>query len=61
MKGFRTLALSLAAAAIGVLATFDWSTIFVANPQRAGIALTVVGVLSAVLRVFTDTAVGSRE
>ena len=59
MKGYRTLLFSLAVAIVGVLQSFDWATVFA--PEQAGIALTVVGVAGAILRFFTNTAVGARE
>ena len=55
MKGFRTLAFSLAVAIVGVLQTVDWATII--PPDHAGLALTIVGVVSATLRFFTSTPV----
>ena len=55
MKGFRTLAFSLAVAIVGVLQTADWATII--PPDQAGLALTIVGVASAALRFFTSTPV----
>jgi hypothetical protein len=59
MKGYRTLIFSLAVAAVGVLQTFDWAT--VVPPDKAGIALTAVGVVSAVLRFLTSSPVGAKE
>ena len=55
MKGFRTLAFSLAVAIVGVLQTADWATIIA--PDQAGLAFTIVGVVSAALRFFTSTPV----
>ncbi len=55
MKGFRTLAFSLAVAIVGVLQAADWATII--PPDQAGLALTIVGVVSAALRFFTSTPV----
>ena len=55
MKGFRTLAFSLAVAIVGVLQSADWATIVPAG--KAGLALTIVGVVSAVLRLVTSTPV----
>ena len=59
MKGFRTLAFSLAIAVVGVLQTADWATII--PPEQAGLALTIVGVASAVLRFFTSTPVFEKQ
>jgi hypothetical protein len=58
MKGYRTLIFSLAVAVIGVLQTFDWTTVVPAD--KAGIALTAIGVASAVLRFLTNTPVGAK-
>jgi hypothetical protein len=55
MKGFRSLLFSLAVAVVGVLQAADWATIVPAD--KAGLALTIVGVVSAVLRFFTSTPV----
>ena len=55
MKGFRTLAFSLAVAIVGVLQAADWATII--PPDQTGLALTIVGIASAVLRFFTSTPV----
>jgi hypothetical protein len=55
MKGFRTLTFSLAVAIVGVLQSADWATIV--PPDKAGLALTIVGVAAAVLRFFTTTPV----
>ena len=59
MKGYRTLLFSLAVAVVGVLQSFDWAT--VVPPDQAGIALTIIGVVGAVLRVLTSTPVGAAE
>jgi hypothetical protein len=44
---------------VGVLQTFDWATVVPAD--KAGIALTAIGVASAILRFFTNSAVGAKE
>jgi hypothetical protein len=59
MKGYRTLLFSLAVAVVGVLQSFDWTAVI--SPEHAGVALTAVGVASAVLRFFTSTPVGESE
>jgi hypothetical protein len=59
MKGYRTLVFSLAVALVGVLQTFDWATVI--PPDKAGLALTVVGVVSTVLRFLTTTPVGESQ
>ena len=47
--------ISLAVAVIGVLQAADWAVIV--PPDKAGLALTIVGVVSAILRFFTSTPV----
>jgi hypothetical protein len=59
MKGYRTLLFSLAVAVVGVLQSFDWATVI--PPEQAGVALTAVGIASAVLRFLTSTPVGASE
>ena len=59
MKGYRTLLFSVAVAVVGVLQSFDWAS--VVPPEKAGIALTVVGIAGAVLRFLTSTPVGAKE
>lgn len=56
MKGYRTLALNLAAAVLGVLIATDWTAI--AEPATAGLVVTALGVANTVLRFFTDGPVG---
>ena len=58
MKGYRTLALSLAVAIVGVLQTFDWATVI--PGQYAGPALLIIGAASAALRFITTTPVGTK-
>jgi hypothetical protein len=57
-KGWRTLAVSLILAVVGVLQTADWATIV--GPSAVGPMMLVISAIVAVLRVFTTTAVGSR-
>ena len=59
MKGYRTLFFSLAVAVVGVLQSFDWATLIA--PEQAGVMLTVVRVISAILRFLTSTPVGEKE
>jgi hypothetical protein len=58
LKGWRTLALSLALAVVGVLQTADWATIV--GPSAVGPVMLCVALLVAVLRVLTDTPVGTK-
>lgn len=55
-KGWKTLAASLAIAAIGVLQATDWTTIV--PPDQVGPVMVGIGVLMAVLRAVTDGPVG---
>lgn len=57
-KGWRTLAVSLIVAVIGVLQTADWATIV--GPAAVGPVMLVVGAVVAVLRVLTDSPVGTK-
>ncbi len=57
MKGFRTLAINVAAALGGVLMSTDWGSL--ADPRSAGLIVTGLSVANAVLRCFTDTPVGT--
>jgi hypothetical protein len=59
MKGYRTLALNLATAAIGVLIATDWTAI--TDPKTAGLIVTAVGVGNTVLRFFTTGPVGQKD
>ena len=57
MKGYRTLALNVAAALGGVLMSTDWGTL--ADSKTAGLIVTGLGVANAVLRFFTTGPVGA--
>lgn len=59
MKGFRTLALNLAVAVVGVLIATDWTAI--TDPKTAGLIVTAVGVANTVLRFLTTGPVGSKD
>jgi hypothetical protein len=56
MKGYRTLALNLGAALLGVLVAADW--VALTDPHTAGAVVTGLGVANAVLRFLTDGPVG---
>ncbi len=58
-KGWRTMALSLLLALVGVLQTADWTRIVSAD--QVGPVMLGVGILGALLRVLTDTPVGCRH
>lgn len=53
LKGWKTLIFSGLIALLGVATQFDWTT--AVNPKTAGIILTVIGGISAVLRFVTNT------
>jgi hypothetical protein len=56
LKGWKTLLVSLAIAAAGVLQSADWATIV---PSGAvGPVMVGIGVAVAALRAITDTPVG---
>lgn len=57
MKGYRTLALNLAAALVGVLVATDWIGLGLST-QTAGAIVTGLGVANTVLRFLTDGPVG---
>ena len=59
MKGYRTLALNLAAAILGVLIATDWMSLVGAS--TAGLVVTGLGIANTVLRFFTTTPVGKAE
>ncbi len=52
-KGWKTLAFNAALAVFGVLQAADWVDLL--GSERAGVAVTVIGVIGAVLRFFTNT------
>jgi hypothetical protein len=53
LKGWKTLAFNAALAVFGVLQTANWVELL--GSERAGIAVTVIGVIGAALRCVTDT------
>lgn len=57
MKGYRTLALNLAAALVGVLVATDWIGLGLST-QTAGAIVTGLGVANTALRFLTDGPVG---
>lgn len=57
LKGWRTLAWSLLLATLGVLETIDFATLLPDGPRK-GWALIAIAVITAWLRVITDTPVG---
>lgn len=57
MKGYRTLALNIASALIGVLIAFDYTGLGIST-GTAGLIVTGLGAANTVLRFFTSTPVG---
>lgn len=53
LKGWKTILFNLAIAAVGVLQAVDW--IDVLGSERAGVAVTAIGIVGTVLRFLTDT------
>jgi hypothetical protein len=53
LKGWKTLAFNAALAVLGVLQAADWVDLL--GSERAGIAVTVIGIIGAALRFMTDT------
>jgi hypothetical protein len=56
MKGYRTLALNVAAALGGTLMATDWGSL--ADPKTAGLIVTGLGLANTILRFFTSGPVG---
>jgi len=60
MKGWRTLALALSVAVIGVLQAFDWASIIPQDKTWTGIAMMAIGGAIAALRAVTNTPIGKQ-
>jgi hypothetical protein len=58
LKGWRTLLLSLALAVVGVLQTADWANIV--GPAAVGPVMMLISAAVAVLRLLTNTPVGTK-
>lgn len=59
LKGWKTLAFNAGLAVFGVLQTADWVDLL--GSERAGIAVTAIGVIGAILRFMTDTPAMKRS
>lgn len=59
MKGWKTIATSVAVVLIGVLEQFDVAQ--VVPDQFDGLAIALVGVVMAGLRLVTTTPIGTKE
>jgi hypothetical protein len=53
LKGWKTLAFNAGLAVLGVLQTANWVDLL--GSEKAGIAVTAIGIIGAVLRFVTDT------
>jgi hypothetical protein len=53
LKGWKTLAFNAGLAVLGVLQAADWVDLL--GSEKAGIAITAIGIIGAVLRFVTDT------
>jgi hypothetical protein len=56
LKGWRTMAVSLVIAMVGVLETADWATIV--GPRAVGPTMLAIALAVAVLRAVTTTPIG---
>lgn len=59
MKGYRTLAVNIASAVVGVGLAFDWVGIGISS-ETAGLIIAGLGAVNTLLRFFTDTPVGTK-
>jgi hypothetical protein len=53
LKGWKTLAFNIGVAVFGVLQATNWVDLL--GSEKAGIAVTAIGIAGAILRFFTDT------
>ncbi|HEY4355965.1 MAG TPA: hypothetical protein VGN16_09475 [Acidobacteriaceae bacterium] len=58
-QGWKTLIFSAAVALVGVAQAADWTNLL--GSANAGYAITAIGVIGAVLRLFTNTPVGTKS
>jgi hypothetical protein len=59
LKGWKTLDFNAGLVLFGVLQAVDWVDLL--GSERAGIAVTEIGIIGAVLRFFTDTPAMKRS
>ena len=59
LKGWKTLAFNAGLAVFGVLQAADWVDLL--GSDRAGIAVTAIAVVGAILRFMTDTPAMKRS
>ena len=55
LKGWKTLIFSMLTAMVGVLQLTNWADLL--GSSKAGVAMTVVGIIGAILRFQTDSPV----
>lgn len=61
IKGWKTLGFGLLVALVGVLQTFDWTTIVPPNQTYTGAVLTAIGAIIVALRYVTTTPIGRSQ
>lgn len=59
-KGYRTLIFGAVVTVLGFLQGFDFTTI-VSDPKTAGFIVSGIGILTMILRKFTNTELGKSE
>lgn len=59
MKGYRTLALNIASAVVGVLVATDWAGLGLST-ETAGLIISGLGAANVVLRFLTTGPVGTK-
>lgn len=60
LQGWKTLIFGVGVAVVGVLQTFDFSTV-ISDPKVVGYITTGIGVAVIVLRTLTSTPVGTSK
>lgn len=60
LQGWKTLIFGVGVAVVGVLQTFDFSTV-ISDPKVVGYITTGIGVVVIVLRTLTSTPVGTSK
>lgn len=59
LAGYKTLIFNIGIAILGVLQTFNW--VDVLGSSKAGIIVSVIGVIGMILRAFTTTPILSDQ
>jgi len=60
IKGWKTLAFALVMAVLGVMQTFDWTTVVPQDKTWSGAVMIGIGAVIAALRMVTTTPVGKK-